>query len=78
MCYVGMNVDSFKIVLEMINIFSNKFMKWFGILCGFLKFIFYKKGAKISWLHDVLQIFSRKIGAQSGTKFTRNLATTKF
>ena len=35
--YVGMNMNSFKIVLEMIIIFPNKFMKWFGILCGFLR-----------------------------------------
>ena len=33
-----------------------------------LKFIFYKKGAKISWLHDFLQILSRKIRAPGASR----------
>ena len=28
-----------------------------------LKFIFYNKGAKISWFQDLMQILSQKIGA---------------
>ena len=43
-----------------------------------LKFIFYKKGAKISWLQDFLQILFWIIGAvPGGKKCVRNLATTK-
>ena len=38
----------------------------------------YKKGAKISWLQDFLQILSRKIGETGWEKFARNLATTNF
>ena len=43
-----------------------------------LKFIFYKKGDKISWLQDFLQILSHLVPLFSRTKSARNLATTKF
>ena len=37
-----------------------------------LKCIFYKKGARISWLKDFLQIFSHPVQQFSGTKSAKN------
>ena len=42
-----------------------------------LKFIFYKKEPKLSWLQEFLQILFWKIETAGVTKFERNLATMK-